>query len=71
MPKKVLLVNTSASTFAGGATGVWLEETATPYYMFKEAGFEIEMASPAGGPSPIDAASLSEGFFTEAVCAVH
>ena len=47
--------------------GVWLEETATPYYMFKDAGFEVEMASPAGGPSPIDAASLSEGFFTESV----
>ena len=66
MPKKVLIVNTSASTFGGGPTGVWLEECATPYYIFKEAGFEVEMASPLGGCSPIDAASLSEGFFTDA-----
>ena len=68
MPKKVLIINTSASTFGAAAhpTGVWLEETATPYYAFKKAGFEVEMASPLGGPSPIDAASLGEGFFTDA-----
>lgn len=64
---KVLIVNTSASTFAGGLpTGVWLEEAATPYFVFKEAGFEVEMANPAGGPSPIDAASMGDGFFTDA-----
>lgn len=63
---KILIVNTSAGEFTGGPTGVWLEECATPYYIFKDAGFEVEMANPAGGCSPIDAASLGEGFFTDA-----
>jgi len=65
MPKKVLIINTSASQFTGGPTGVWLEETATPYYALKDAGFEVEMANPAGGPSPIDQGSMGGDFFTE------
>eukprot|EP00980_Cylindrotheca_fusiformis_P007449 scaffold1537_cov108-Cylindrotheca_fusiformis.AAC.8 len=47
-------------------TGLWIEELAAPYYVFKEAGYEIVIASPAGGPVPIDAASMAEGFFTDA-----
>lgn len=47
-------------------TGVWLEEIATPYYAFLAAGFEVDMASPKGGASPIDQGSLSGDFFTEA-----
>ena len=66
MPKKVLIVNTSASTFGGGPTGVWIEECAAPYYVFTEAGVEVDMANMTGGPSPIDAGSMSEGFFTAA-----
>ena len=66
MPKKVLIINTSADKFGGGNTGVWLEECAAPYYIFTEAGLEVEMANILGGPSPIDAGSMGEGFFTEA-----
>jgi putative intracellular protease/amidase len=65
VPKKVLIINTSAGEHAGQPTGVWLEETAAPYYAFKAAGFDVEMANPAGGASPIDAASMGEGFFTD------
>jgi len=66
MPK-ILIVNTSASTFAGGLpTGVWLEEVATPYFVFKEAGAEVDMANNTGGPSPIDQGSMGDGFFTDA-----
>ena len=64
MPK-VLIINTSASSFKGGPTGVWLEEAAAPYYIFKEAGVDVEMAHIEGGASPIDAGSMGEGFFTE------
>jgi putative intracellular protease/amidase len=64
MPK-VLIINTSAATFEGGNTGVWLEETATPYYAFLAAGFEVAMANPTGGPSPIDQGSMGENFFTD------
>jgi putative intracellular protease/amidase len=29
-----------------------MEELAAPYYVFKEAGYDITIASPAGGPIP-------------------
>ena len=35
-----------------------------PYYQFKNAGYEVVVSSPAGGPIPIDAGSMAEGFFT-------
>ena len=35
-------------------TGFWLEEFAAPYYVFKDAGATITLASPAGGQPPID-----------------
>ncbi len=43
----------------GRKTGVWLEELAVPYYLFKDAGAEITLASPQGGPIPIDPRSES------------
>lgn len=61
---KVVIVCTSASELKGYATGVWMEEVAAPYYIFKEAGYEVSIASPAGGPVPIDGMSLAEDFFT-------
>jgi putative intracellular protease/amidase len=62
---QVIIVSTSAPELAGHKTGLWLEECAAPYYKFKEAGCEIEIASPAGGPVPLDAASLGEAFLTD------
>ena len=59
---KVALCCTSANELKGHPTGVWIEEVATPYYLFKEKGYEVEIASPAGGAIPIDQASLGEGF---------
>ena len=38
---------------------------ASAYYLFESAGYEITIASPKGGPVPIDAGSLGEGFFTD------
>lgn len=63
---KVLLVSTSAPVLKGHQTGLWLEELACPYYVFKEEGYEVAIASPQGGPVPIDQASITEGFFTAA-----
>ena len=34
--------------------------------MFQEKGYDLVVASSTGGPVPIDTASMSEGFFTEA-----
>lgn len=59
--KKVLFVTTSHDNMGNnhGNTGVWLEELAAPYYIFKEAGAVITIASPKGGPVPIDPKSQS------------
>mmetsp|Transcript_36678 Transcript_36678/g.56339 ORF Transcript_36678/g.56339 Transcript_36678/m.56339 type:complete len:230 (+) Transcript_36678:89-778(+) len=65
MVKKIAIIVTSAAELMGHPTGFWVEELACPYYLFKEAGYEIVIASPAGGPCPIDKNSMAEGFFTE------
>lgn len=53
---KILFIATSNSSIGTttGQTGVWLEELATPYYIFKEAGADISIASPLGGKVPLD-----------------
>jgi putative intracellular protease/amidase len=38
----------------GKPTGFWLEEFAAPYYVFRDAGVDITLASPKGGQPPID-----------------
>jgi putative intracellular protease/amidase len=38
----------------GRKTGFWLEEFAAPYYVFKDAGASITLASPKGGQPPLD-----------------
>ena len=35
-------------------TGFWLEEFAAPYFVFRDAGVELTLASPKGGQPPID-----------------
>jgi putative intracellular protease/amidase len=38
----------------GRKTGFWLEEFAAPYYVLRDAGAEITLASPKGGQPPVD-----------------
>lgn len=38
----------------GRKTGFWLEEFAAPYYVFKDAGAQVVVASPKGGRPPLD-----------------
>lgn len=56
---KILMVLTSHDQLGntGKATGLWLEELAAPYYVFRDANAEITLASPAGGKPPVDPAS--------------
>lgn len=58
----ILFIVTSQALLGntGEPTGVWLEELTTPYYMFKEAGYAVEIASVQGGEIPIDPRSLSD-----------
>ena len=66
MKKKVLAVVASTQTLrSGGATGYTLEELAAPYARFREAGFEIDIASPNGGPVTYDPAFADGVFLTE------
>ena len=53
---KILMVLTSHDRLGdtGKKTGFWLEEFAAPYYVFKDAGAEIVLASPKGGQPPLD-----------------
>ncbi|MBB1271538.1 type 1 glutamine amidotransferase domain-containing protein [Psychromonas sp. SR45-3] len=50
----------------GNKTGFWVEEFAAPYYVFKDAGLDITLASPLGGQPPIDPSSEMDDFVTEA-----
>ncbi|MEL4308765.1 type 1 glutamine amidotransferase domain-containing protein [Joostella sp. CR20] len=54
--KKVLFVLTSHEDLGntGEKTGFWIEEFASPYYLLKDKGVEITLASPKGGQPPID-----------------
>jgi putative intracellular protease/amidase len=60
MSKKILFIVTSnAQMGAGGkATGIWAEELAVPYYAMIDAGFAVDIASPAGGQTPMDPGSM-------------
>lgn len=53
---KIVMVLTSHDQLgsSGKKTGFWLEEFAAPYYVFKDAGAEITLASPLGGQPPLD-----------------
>ncbi|MFW2588574.1 type 1 glutamine amidotransferase domain-containing protein [Sagittula sp. SSi028] len=65
---KILMVLTSHDKLGdtGEKTGFWLEEFAAPYYVFKDAGAEITLASPAGGQPPLDPKSDAEDSQTDA-----
>lgn len=60
MNKKILFVTTNFSKINDDIlTGVYLEEFAQPYLTFLATGYDITIASPKGGDSPIDEKSLN------------
>lgn len=65
---KILMVLTSHDQLGstGKKTGFWLEELAAPYYVFKDSGAEITLASPKGGQPPLDPKSAEADFQTAA-----
>lgn len=52
----ILMVLTSHDQLGntGKKTGFWLEEFTAPYYVFKDAGAKITVATPKGGQPPLD-----------------
>lgn len=65
---KILIVLTSHDQLGntGKKTGFWLEEFASPYYRFKDAGVEVTLASPQGGQPPLDPISHEPDAETDA-----
>lgn len=65
---KILIVLTSHSQLGdtGQKTGFWLEEFATPYYLFKDANADVTLTSPNGGQPPLDPKSDEPDFQTDA-----
>lgn len=65
---KVLMVLTSHDKLGttGKRTGFWLEEFAAPYYVFKDAGAKVMLASPLGGQPPLDPSSDTASAQTDA-----
>ncbi|MED5222731.1 type 1 glutamine amidotransferase domain-containing protein [Bacillus safensis] len=61
MSKKVLLVSTSSPEMNGHPTGLWLEELAEPFHIFKENELEVQIVSIQGDTVPIDKNSIPEG----------
>lgn len=53
---KILMILTSHDQLGntGKKTGFWLEEFVAPYYVFKDAGAQVTVASPDGGQPPLD-----------------
>ena len=66
---KILMVLTSHDQLGntGLKTGIWLEEFAAPYFVFRDAGVEMTLASPNGGQPPIDPKSDLPGNQTPAM----
>ena len=65
---KVLIVLTSHDQLGntGEKTGFWLEELAAPYYLLKDAGVDVTLASVKGGQPPLDPKSNDPTFQTAA-----
>ena len=65
---RVLMVLTSHDQLGdtGQKTGIWLEEFAAPYYVFKDNGASITLASPKGGQVPLDPKSEADDSQTDA-----
>lgn len=58
-PKRIAMViaNPAVSSTTGWPVGFWWSELTHPYYAFHEAGYAVEVFSPAGGRCEADAMS--------------
>lgn len=57
---QVAMISTSVGWMPDGKpTGLWMAELTTPYWAFMDAGFEVRLASVAGGAPPVDERSMA------------
>src|SRR5882724_1499336 len=62
MSNQILVVLSSHNKLgnSGNLSGSWLEELASPYWRFHDAGYTVVLASPQGGQAPLDPESLKD-----------
>ena len=53
----MVIANPAVSSTTGWPVGFWWSELTHPYHVFTEAGYEVQVFSPAGGASSADAMS--------------
>jgi len=53
----IVIANPATSTATGWPVGFWWSELTHPYHVFTEAGYEVEVFSPAGGRCEADGMS--------------
>ena len=53
----IVIANPAVSTTTGWPVGFWWSELSHPYHVFTEAGYEVDVFSPAGGACVADAMS--------------
>lgn len=65
---RVLIVVTNHADYPGrdDKTGLWLTELTHFWDLLREAGIEMDIASPTGGKSPLDERSLSSLYLDDA-----
>jgi arylsulfatase A-like enzyme/putative intracellular protease/amidase len=65
--RRALVIATNHGVLdVGKPTGVFASEMTVPYYAFRDAGMDVDLASPAGGAIPVDPQSLRAPLRTEA-----
>ncbi len=57
-PSILIVVTSHAAIDESHPTGLWFEEFAVPYALFRQKGYSITVASPRGGETPVDPLSL-------------
>ncbi len=60
---RILMVITSHGVLGeeeGKPTGYYLSEVSHAYYVFKDAGYDVDFVSPKGGKSPVDGYDLDD-----------
>ena len=56
----IVIANPATSTTTGWPVGFWWSELTHPYHAFTEAGYLVEVFSPAGGKCEADEAQLCD-----------
>jgi len=60
MNQRILFILTSHDRKGDAPSGYYLSEVSHPYYILRDAGYQIDFASPKGGKTHVDGLDLSD-----------